>query len=263
MSALADRGVLVTRPRAQAGELTTALVAQGARVLAFPALEIRDPANDAPLNKALDRLAAADIAVFISVNAVQRVFNRLGSLGLSWPTNLSIAAIGARTAKELRDLGHPATIVPPRRFDSEALLALPELAPDAVFGRRVLVFRGDGGREHLADELTRRGAEVSAIESYRRAKPDADASDLMRAWSRNEIDIVLVGSVETWHNLYEMVGKLGRMWLRKTAIVAGSERIAEAIRSSGHAGMLVVAEDPSDTAMIATAARALAPTDDA
>ena len=60
-------------------------------------------------------------------------------------------------------------ISPPLRFDSEALLELPQLTD--VNGRRVIIFRGDGGRELLGETLAARGASVEYVSCYRRGRP--------------------------------------------------------------------------------------------
>ena len=245
---LAGLGILVTRPAAQAEPFCTALTAEGASVIRFPVLEILAPSDPTNLREVLDRLADFDIAVFISPNAVQRVLN-LALAERTWPASTKIAAIGNRTAQELKGFGRPADILPPRRFDSEALLA--QEAMQDVAGKRVVIFRGDGGRELLGDTLKARGAEVTFAEAYRRGRPEGDTGELMYAFSRGQIGVITITSGEGLRNLYEMVGKLGRMWLRKTPLVVGSERIAEIAQELGFKAAVETAEDPTDAAMLA------------
>ena len=249
---LADRGVLVTRPAAQAEPFCEALEREGARVIRFPVLEILAPSDPTNLRAVLDELDSFDIAVFISPNAVQRVMN-LALAEREWPAGTAIAAIGNRTAQELRSFGRAPDIAPPRRFDSEALLAEP--AMQDVSGKRVVIFRGDGGRELLGDTLRERGASVTFAEAYRRGRPEGDTGDLMYAFSRGQIDLITITSGEGLRNLYEMVGKLGRMWLRKTPLVVGSERIAEIAQELGFKSAVETAEDPTDASMLAAARR--------
>lgn len=249
---LTDIGVLVTRPAAQAEPFCAALTEEGARPIRFPVLEILAPSDPTNLRAVLDRLESFDIAVFISPNAVQRVLN-LALAERAWPETTRIAAIGNRTAQELKGFGHPAQILPPRRFDSEALLA--QEAMQDVAGKRVVIFRGDGGRELLGDTLRQRGAEVAFAEAYRRGRPEADTSQLMYAFSRGQIDLITITSGEGLRNLYEMVGKLGRMWLRKTPVVVGSARIAEVAAELGFKAPVETARDPTDAAMLAAVHR--------
>ena len=249
---LAGLGILVTRPAAQAEPFCTALTAEGASVIRFPVLEILAPSDPTNLREVLDRLADFDIAVFISPNAVQRVLN-LALAERTWPASTKIAAIGNRTAQELKGFGRPADILPPRRFDSEALLA--QEAMQDVAGKRVVIFRGDGGRELLGDTLKARGAEVTFAEAYRRGRPEGDTGELMYAFSRGQIGVITITSGEGLRNLYEMVGKLGRMWLRKTPLVVGSERIAEIAQELGFKAAVETAEDPTDAAMLAAVHR--------
>jgi uroporphyrinogen-III synthase len=244
---LKGAGVLVTRPARQAEGFCSMIEAAGGVALCFPVLEILAPRESARLDALIDRLDEFDIAVFVSPNAVSMALNRIHARR-EWPAHLRVGAVGQKSALELARAGHPAHICPPRRFDSEALLAEPGLQD--VSGRRIVIFRGDGGRELLGDTLQQRGALVEYAEAYRRGQPDADTGQLMRHWSRGELDLVTSTSSQGLRNLFDMVGKLGRMWLRKTPLLVGSARMVDTARELGFKGDPWVAEDPSDESMM-------------
>jgi uroporphyrinogen-III synthase len=227
---LAGRGVVITRPREQSVLLSELVKAAAGRPIVFPALEIVDTLDTRALRVLIDRLDRFHFAVFISPTAVNRAMNLIRARR-ELPAGLRVAAIGKGSARELKRLGVEQVLVPEGRFDSEALLALPQFAD--VTGRSVVIFRGEGGRELLGDTLTQRGAEVEYAECYRRTRPNGDAQMLLRAWARGEIDAVTVTSGEALRNLYDMVGTLGRHWLRKTPLFASHERIAAAARELG------------------------------
>ena len=152
---LAGAGILVTRAAHQADNLCRLIEQSGGRALRFPALEIVGPADPLRTREQLAQIARYDLAVFVSPNAVVHGM-RLLPQGL--PQTLRVAAVGRASAEALRVAGRAADIVPQGRYDSEALLAVHELG--AMQGRRVIVFRGDGGRPLLGDVLRQRGAEV-------------------------------------------------------------------------------------------------------
>ena len=219
---LAGQGVLVTRPAHQAVHLAELIVAAGGKPVLFPVLEILDTADLQPLYALIDRLDEVDMAIFISPNAVNKAMNLIKSRR-ELPGGLQIAAIGRGSSKELKHFGITDIIAPTARFDSENLLEMPEM--QAVQGKRVVIFRGDGGREVLGDTLIARGAQVEYAECYRRSRPDVPAGNLLRQWSRNEINAVTVTSSEGLRNLYDMLGKLGRQWLKSTPVFVPHERI--------------------------------------
>ncbi|GBE09920.1 uroporphyrinogen-III synthase [bacterium BMS3Bbin12] len=245
---LAGVGILVTRPAHQSEPLCRRIEAAGGCAIRFPVLEILDPADPGPLLSVIERIEEFDLAIFISSNAVTRTLNRLpGRRPL--PPTLRIAAIGRGSAKELARAGVPADIVPAPPFNSEALLATE--AMQAVAGRRIVIFRGDGGRELLGDELRRRGARVEYAEAYRRARPDADVGRVLRHWVRGELQIVTVTSSEGLRNLFELTGRLGRQWLCRTPLVTVSERTAALARELGCRESVTVAREASDEALVA------------
>lgn len=246
---LKGAGVLVTRPAHQADAFCHMIEAAGGVALRFPVLEILEPQDSGRLDALIDRLDAYDIAIFISPNAVSMAVNRIHARR-AWPEGLRLGAVGQKSAQELARAGHPAHICPPRRFDSEALLAEEELQD--VSGKRIVIFRGDGGRELLGDTLKERGAQVEYAEAYRRGRPDADTGQLMYHWSRGDLQLVTSTSSEGLRNLFDMVGKLGRMWLRKTPLLVGAPRMAETAQELGFKGDPWVAEDPSDESMMNT-----------
>jgi uroporphyrinogen-III synthase len=101
-------------------------------------------------------------------------------------------------------------------------------------GKRVVIFRGEGGRELLGAELIRRGAELTMVECYRRGKPvSGDIGQLLKQWVRGEIDAITVTSGESMRNLFDLVGKLGQQWLKNTPVFVFHENIAEVARELG------------------------------
>jgi uroporphyrinogen-III synthase len=216
-------GIVITRPRPAAEALAAALLKEGARPFVFPALAIEDlPPSDA-LELALSRLPHAVLAIFVSAHAVQKGLAAAARHG-AWPSGPRIAAIGEATAQALRAAGHPDVIAPHERHDSEALLALAPL--EQVTGREVVIFRGEGGREHLREALEARGARVRYAECYRRVRPHADPATLLRAWARGEIEAVSALSAETLANFVELLGAEGTRHLASTTLVVPHEAIA-------------------------------------
>ena len=232
----------MTRPREQSARLAALLEAAGARPLVYPAIEIAEPGDPAAASAALARLTQFDLAVFISPTAVRKAFARISA----WPAALAAAAVGRGTARELEQHGvHPA-LVPESGADSEALLALPGLAQMA--GKRVLVLRGEGGRELLGQTLEARGARVEYAELYRRVPPAADPAPLLQAWARDEVHAVTITSASGLRNLVERLGPQGADALRRTPLFAAHRRIADEARRLGVREVLVAG--PGDDEML-------------
>src|SRR3989344_3038926 len=156
--------VLVTRPRDQAEKLTLLIEGEGGEVIRFPVIEIAEPKDPQALLAVIDRLDQFGLAIFISPNAVNRAMNLILARRGAWPRNVRIACVGRGSARELNLVGAGNVIAPAGRFDSEALLALPEL--QQVTGNRIVIFRGEGGRELLGDTLKARGADIEYAECY-------------------------------------------------------------------------------------------------
>ncbi len=174
--------VVVTRPRAQAPMLVAALERHGLRTHQFPLLDIAPTPNLDDLRAALGDPSRYALVVFVSPNAVQQAFAAMPE-GFHWPQEVPVAVVGPASAQALAQHG----VAPPAhrvikpdmhaddaRQDSEALYA--RLDVPSLSGREVLIVRGNGGREWLADQLREAGASVRTVEAYRRSVPVPDAA---------------------------------------------------------------------------------------
>lgn len=241
--------VMVTRPVHQAEPLCRLITAAGGTPVRFPVLEILDPTDSVALCATIDRLAQFDMVIFISPNAVNKAMNLVGARLGGLPAGLTVATVGKSSARELRNIiGREPDIYPQKRFNSEALLAMDEM--QAVSGKRIVIVRGDGGREYLGDTLIARGATVDYANAYRRGRPKADVGKLQRVWARGGIDVITVTSAEGLRNLFDMVGKLARHWLRKTPLVVVNARLVALAHELGFKLEPVVADEASDEAMV-------------
>jgi uroporphyrinogen-III synthase len=215
---LAGCGVLVTRPPAQADGLCDAIESAGGTAIRFPVLSIAGRERrevEADLGDLY-----VDIVVFVSANAVTFGLPVLDDV------DASFAAVGPATAAALSAAGRPPDIVPASGYDSEALLAEPALVD--VKDKRILIVRGENGRELLADTLRDRGADVSYLPVYRRERyrHNEDAiADLERQLVAGTIDVVSVLSVETLEHLVELLPARALERLRETPLVAPGERV--------------------------------------
>ena len=243
---LAGRHVVVTRPAGQAAHFATALSDAGAIPVLFPVLEISDVEDVAPLLDAAIRLDSFDLAVFVSPNAIEKALALILSRR-AWPAALRVAALGKSSERELARHGIHDVISPPLRFDSEALLDLPELTD--VRGKHVIIFRGDGGREVLGNTLRARGATIEYVTCYRRASPQLDPAPLLKLWEEGRLDAVTLTSSEGLRNFHDMVGRLGQAWLKKTPAFVPHVRIAEQAQALGLAK--VIATEPGDDGLMA------------
>ena len=209
-------GIVVTRPLEPARTLAHALEARGARVFLFPALAIEDLPPSAELSAALDALPDAALAIFVSAHAVEKGLAAARARG-PWPAAVEVAAVGEATAQALRNSGFERVISPSGRHDSDGLLETARL--QAVRGENIIVFRGEGGREHLRQALEARGATVRYAQCYRRVRPEADAAALLAAWDRGEVQAVSALSAETLENFVMMLGPEGERRLAAAALV--------------------------------------------
>jgi uroporphyrinogen-III synthase len=245
-SALSGRHVVVTRPAEQCEHLAAALVEQGAHPVLFPVLAIAALDDVTPLLDVAIRLDAIDLAVFVSPNAIAKSLEVILARR-SWPAHVRVAAIGKSSERELARFGIRDVIAPQDRFDSEALLALPELQDMA--GRKVVIFRGDGGRDLVCETLQARGATVEYVTAYRRSKPPTDPAPLLRLWGDGRLDAVTLTSSEGLRNLWEMLGKLGQSYLKQTPVFVPHARIAEQARALGLARIELTG--PADDGLVA------------
>lgn len=233
--------ILVTRPARQAQGFADRLVAIGGVPVIIPALAILPPADGAALARVHRKLADYDGAFFVSANAVEFGIPAVEH----WPETLAAFAPGPGTAAVLRTLGIAKVSVPEKDFDSEGLLALPELAAPA--GKRFIVFRGEGGRELLGDTLVARGATVEYVACYRRAAPDAAAARLSAAFAAAGIDAVTITSSEGLDHLWTAATDTVREAWRVCPTFVPHSRIAA---RAGGLGLQVVATAGGDTGLL-------------
>ena len=236
---LSGTAVLITRPAGQAGSLQERLHALGARPVLFPTLEILPPRDADLLARRVAALGDYQLAIFISPTAVERGLAAISA----WPAGLRVAGVGPGSAAALRAAGVHNVLAPEIGADSEHLLALPELADMA--GQRVLIFRGDEGRELLAETLSARGARVDYAACYRRDLPDVDPAPLCVSWRQGGIQAVTVLSSQGLDHLFTMLGTGNEDLIRATPLFAPHSRIAEHARQLGVASAITTAPGES------------------
>jgi uroporphyrinogen-III synthase len=244
---LAGKTIVVTRPAHQADALCDLISVNGGKPVRFPVLEISDPIKPLDPSQVQSTLSNTDLIIFISPNAVDYGMKVIASSG-GFPDKVKVAAIGQGSARKLAQLGRPADVFPSDRFDSEALLAMSEL--QSVSGQRVTIFRGEGGREHLADTLRQRGAQVDYLECYRRVRPDTDTTELSSGLAKETIDAIVVTSNEGLQNLHDMLKPDEQQRLLNVQLFVVSERTKALAKTLGFSKTAIIINQASDQGIV-------------
>jgi len=232
--------ILVTRPAAQAADWVADLRVHGLTALALPLIGIEALADANALIAAWHTLAQQRLVSFVSPNAVQQFFAHRPE-GMAWPAAVLAASPGPGTTRALIALGVPAAqIIEPAadaaQFDSESLWA--QLRRHDWQAARVLVVRGDGGRDWLADTLRDAGAQITRLAAYRRCVPQLSVAEqglLHAATATPEAHLWLFSSSEAIDNLAALA-PAATAWDRARA-VATHPRIVARARQLGFASV--------------------------
>lgn len=242
--------ILNTRPAHQQEALTARLEAEGARVLSFPAIEI-ELAEPGPAQRRIAAgIEAFDILLFVSRNAVDGAFTWLDPQRLAPSQRFGVIGSATRDAL-LAAIGDPGSrLIESEPYNSEALLEVDALR--AVDGKRVLIFRGQQGRNLLGDELERRGARVEYLEVYRRELPRVDADAFASLVEAGFPTLAVLTSNEGMHNLLRLVDAASRERLCAIPWLLISERMRESAQELGHNAAIVIARSASDSGIFDT-----------
>lgn len=215
---LFGKRVVVTRSREQASALSEKLADLGAEVIEFPVIKIVPPADWAPVDEAVDKMASYDWLIFTSANGVDRFVLHLLESGrdiraLAGP---KICAIGPATAEALEIFGVRVDYVP-AEYVAEGII---DQFPEDVKGKRMLLARAGVAREVLPEKLRELGADVDVVTVYETLLEDSNADKMKQMLSDGEIDIVTFTSSSTVKNFVALTGADGKLELPASVTVA-------------------------------------------
>ena len=249
VSRLAGKKILVTRPQYQSETLCKMIENEGGEAIRLPVIGIRPPPDPDTLRRLLARVGDYDIGVFISQNAVIHTLELLNK-EIHALYNLKLVAVGKGTARLLKQAGFSDVSHTDSIASSETLLELPVLQASRLKGTRIIIFRGIGGREFLADMLAERGAVVDYAEVYQRVPVRYENRILDKIWLNDRPDYVVVTSSEGLQYLFDMLDSQLKTILLATQLVVLGSRMAELAVKLGFSKMPVIAEETSDKGLL-------------
>jgi len=202
---LFGRGIVITRPEAQAEGLTELLRAAGARVIPFPVIRIAPPESWEELDTALGRLEEYRWLIFTSANGVAFFFRRLREVGrdIRDLKGIRIAAIGPATASAVEARGIRVDLVP-EEFISEGVVKA--FAGEDLRGSRALLPRAREARDVIPEGLAKIGARCDCATTYRTIRSDRSAAELAPFFADGKVDAISFTSPSTVNNFLGIMG---------------------------------------------------------
>ena len=257
--------LLLTRPAAECEALAATLAEAGVFSRSLPLLETEALAETPAQRATILDLDRYNAVIVVSKPAARLALSLIERHRAQPATGPRWFSVGAATAQILDHYLQPHGLqasCPSEGDDSEALLALPQLDEALrVPSPRVLIMRGEGGRELIAETLRQRGVTVDYLELYRRVRPQYPAGTLTRLIEQEHLNALLVSSAQGLDNLCQLAAGA---WaeLARLPLLVPSPRVAELARAAG--ARQVIDCRGASAAAVLTALRALpAPASDA
>lgn len=219
-SSLTSVRALVTRPEPQAHQLAEAIIARQGQAVVMPMIDIQPLPETQQIRDIILNLDQYNKIIITSRPSAQIGLELLEQYWPQLPLHLQWFAIGKSTAS---DLSH--FMIKPcysnNGVDSEALLNEPEL--QSVSGCKVLIIKGQGGRELLQQKLQARGAKVETLEVYQRQRSEYPQYAVVKKLESSHINVILCGSGETVTHLGHYLPEPSRS---DYLVIVPSERVA-------------------------------------
>ena len=203
---LFGKGIVITRPEAQAEEFASLLHAQGARVINFPTIKIVPPVSYDGLDRAIAELSAYQWIIFTSANGVVFFLRRLKELGrdIRDLKDIRICTIGPATAAQLEHLGIRVDLVPDEFISEGVVKAFEKIN---LRRSRILLPRAETARDVIPEGLAKLGTKVDVVTAYRTVNSGKDKAELEKLMKEGKVDVITFTSPSTVHNFMEIMGR--------------------------------------------------------
>ncbi len=219
--------VLVTRPGKDGEALCHLLQQRHIQSLHHPLIAFKQGRDS---EKLISALAQCDIVIAVSQHAVTWAWEVLQQHDHTFPPHLNYIAIGDRTAQFLQQ-HQLKNVVSPKISDSEHLLDLPALK--LVKNKRILILRGNGGRELIHQTLTQRGAQVEYNEIYHRVSLPIPPLNTWAQWKAQGVSHLVITSGEQLAFFMSQVPKSYLLWVTQLILYVPSQRIYQQAEQIG------------------------------
>jgi uroporphyrinogen-III synthase len=240
-NALTDKTVLITRPKGREVNLRRLIEKAGGKAIHYPVISIQPPPelDIQQLVLLREQLYSFTMAIFISPTAVEQ--SRIYFPAL--PEHFTIVSIGSKTTEALEQQNIHVDVEAPEK-NTESLLKHPVFQMPKIDGRRILIFRGSGGRALLGDSLIRRGAQIRYVETYHRELPPHPPLDEDKV---STLDAITISSNEGLDNLITLMEDPSL--LIDIPLIVPSPRAQTMARQHGFK-TIITAENATDEATI-------------
>jgi uroporphyrinogen-III synthase len=248
---MSEPAVLVTRPAGQETALCSRLQRAGYQPVVCPLISIEPLPEMVPAQRnILENLDHYQHVIFVSSNAVRFGMAWIGDFWPQLPVDLNWYTVGEGSARKLASFGvlvqRPAT-----EMTSEGLLEMASL--QQLQQQKVLIVKGEGGRDFLRNCLSERGAQVDELATYSRSRPALPSGDLFALIRHNSCQALMLSSGEGLLNMVSLLTEDELAALRSLPLIVPSERVAQQAREYGFSDV-TVARNASDQEMAATLA---------
>lgn len=257
MDDLTGLHIVVTRPQAQAEPWAERLRKLGAQTTVISLLEIVPVLDSAQIQAIKNCILDFDLyhkAIFVSQNAVELGFSWIENYWPQLPIGVDFFAVGETTARQLQSHGARVTDLAQSQtgaMTSETLLQSPAL--QSVAGEKIVIFRGCGGRPHIGEVLSERGAKVDYCELYERVLP-AESSQKFAQLLLCDLTplVVVLHSGEALENLQKIACAHSineRALMEKIYVLVPSQRIFELAEAAGFINVFA-AQNATEASML-------------
>lgn len=257
MDNLTGLHIVVTRPQAQAEPWAERLRELGAQTTVISLLEIVPVLDNVQIRAIKNCILDLDLyhkAIFVSQNAVEFGFEWIEDYWPQLPVGIDFFAVGETTAKQLQNRGAKVTDLAQSQtgaMTSETLLQSPAL--QSVAGEKIVIFRGCGGRPHIGEVLSERGAKVDYCELYERVLPESSSQKFASLFLQETAQLVIVlHSGEALENLQKILRTQAidkPASLAKVALLVPSQRILELAKTAGF-NQVFAAQNATEASML-------------